>query len=138
MNEVCQHGRDWFSGFVLGCTLLALPACGPTAGTMAANAALNTGIAATVSAVRRSRGQCFTPCDNGTRCNPDTGLCERLPCQGYCGYGETCVGTGADARCVYGADESEGTPYSEVISDETRPRSVERWQEEDRDFQQRR
>jgi len=41
------------------------------------NAAVNTGIAAGASAERRAEGECYTPCGEGTRCNPETGYCER-------------------------------------------------------------
>jgi hypothetical protein len=42
-----------------------------------AHAALATGIAAVGAATSRATGGCFADCLPGTRCNPQTGLCER-------------------------------------------------------------
>lgn len=51
------------------------------------------------AARRRLAGQCYVPCAQGSTCNEDTGLCERIPC-GICPEGDECVGTGTRARCV--------------------------------------
>jgi len=55
---------------------LVIPACNPGLAYSLGNAAVNTGIAAGASAERRSEGGCWTPCGEGTRCNPETGYCE--------------------------------------------------------------
>jgi hypothetical protein len=75
---------------VLAATLApAFVACNATSTTVA-GAAVSTGLAAGFSAARRSGGDCYTECNNGTSCNRSTGLCERLPCRGECLAGEKC------------------------------------------------
>jgi hypothetical protein len=52
------------------------------------------------AAARRAAGECYTPCVPGTACNPQTGLCEELPCRGQCKPSERCDTSGLFPRCV--------------------------------------
>lgn len=84
-----------------------------SAGGAVASAAVNTAIAAGVSASRRANGECYTPCTPGTKCNEQTGLCEPLPCRGECRPEETCEQTYLGEKCVpHTALEIRGTPTS--------------------------
>ena len=75
-------------------------ACSPASAVTAVNVAINTGIALGAAGVRRSRGECYTPCDHGMVCNLETGLCERRPCDDECADDERCVTDGRGWRCV--------------------------------------
>ena len=66
----------------------------------AAMAAANLAIGMTAAGVRRSGGDCYTGCHEGTRCNRKTGFCEPLPCWGQCGKGEECDDTGPVPKCI--------------------------------------
>lgn len=81
----------------LALSLLALSGC---AGAAVANAAINTATAVTVGAVRRANGECFTPCNPGTSCNPSTGYCDPLPCRGQCRFDEKCEVSPVGDKCV--------------------------------------
>lgn len=65
-------------------------------GLVAAEVALGAGAAA----ARCAAGECFTPCVPGTACNPQTGLCDGLPCRGQCKPTEQCDTSGVFPRCV--------------------------------------
>jgi hypothetical protein len=52
------------------------------------------------AAARRAAGECYTPCVPGTACNPETGLCDELPCRGQCKPSERCDASGLFPRCV--------------------------------------
>ncbi len=84
--------------------LLLAAACCSTAPYTIPAAAINTAIAAGVSAGERASGGCFAVCTNGTVCNPHTGYCEPAvtsPCGRACQPGEICVeGQGGLGRCV--------------------------------------
>jgi len=75
---------------------LALVGCGRAA----TGAALNTAVAVGVGAARVSRGRCFSECVRGTRCNPRSGLCESVPCEGACKSNEICDESRLVPRCV--------------------------------------
>lgn len=75
---------------------LALVGCGQAA----TGAALNTAVAVGVGAARVSRGRCFSECVRGTRCNPRSGLCESVPCEGACTTNEICDESKLVPRCV--------------------------------------
>jgi len=96
--------------FVGGVCAFALLVVGCSGGWKVGSAALNTAIGVGVSAKRRSAGQCFVPCAEGTRCNPKTGYCDALPCRGKCKASEWCRGRGLQERCVPHLDSlpSEG------------------------------
>jgi hypothetical protein len=64
------------------------------------SAAINTALAEGVAAARRSQGQCFTYCPRGRYCDRQTGLCERIPCDGTCHSDERCLVEGLRHRCV--------------------------------------
>ena len=63
-------------------------------------AAITSAVALTGSAVSRATGGCYASCVHGTVCNPRTGLCDRLPCDGRCGSNEYCERRGGQQRCV--------------------------------------
>lgn len=74
----------------------------------ASNVALNVAIGALVAADRASEGECLTPCVHGTRCNPATRLCERLPCGQDCPLGEQCDELLSPPRCTPAAAVGPG------------------------------
>jgi hypothetical protein len=82
--------RPWMLSFVV------LSGCAGAA----ASAIANTAVAVTVSAVRRSQGECYTVCNPGHACNKATGTCEPLPCGGQCGFDQKCVLTPTGEQCV--------------------------------------
>ena len=59
-----------------------------------------TAAAGAFSAANRATGGCYAHCTPGTFCNPDTGLCERVPCDGKCVNGERCEVKFEQERCV--------------------------------------
>ena len=63
-------------------------------------AAFWTTMAVGASALNRSAGGCYSICTAGTVCNPDSGLCDPLPCYGRCGPDERCDRSGGEDRCV--------------------------------------
>jgi len=65
-----------------------------------ANALLGTAVGATVAGVRRSNGECYTPCNPGHTCNPQSGFCEPVPCRGACLQHEQCEQSPLGERCV--------------------------------------
>jgi hypothetical protein len=65
-----------------------------------ADAVIGTAIAATAAGVRRSNGECYTPCTPGNVCNPQTGMCHPIPCRGECRSGEQCEQNALGDRCV--------------------------------------
>ncbi len=46
---------------------------------------------------------CWAVCGEGTRCNPDTKLCESIPCGGACAPGEQCDHSMHPPACVSSA-----------------------------------
>jgi hypothetical protein len=66
----------------------------------AADALVNVAIAGAVAGVRRSQGDCYSPCAPGTACNNATGFCEPLPCRGLCRPDERCEQLGKVERCI--------------------------------------
>lgn len=79
---------------------ILLPAC---AAGVVAGAAVSTGAAVGLSAVQRKAGGCYAVCTGGTACNPRTGWCERLPCDGLCSPDQHCVASFSESSCVAGA-----------------------------------
>ncbi|MDP3236027.1 MAG: hypothetical protein Q8S33_33460 [Myxococcales bacterium] len=65
-----------------------------------ADAVIGTAIAATAAGVRRSNGECYTPCTPGNVCNPQSGMCDPIPCRGECRSGEQCEQSPLGERCV--------------------------------------
>ena len=63
-------------------------------------AAVGVALGAGTAAARRAAGECYTPCVPGTACNPQTGLCDELPCRGQCKPSERCDTSGLFPRCV--------------------------------------
>ena len=49
-----------------------------------------------MAAASRMLGGCIASCPPGTTCNPQTGLCDTLPCRGQCAANEICE----NDRCV--------------------------------------
>lgn len=64
------------------------------------DAVVNTAIGVGAAAVRRAHGECYTPCTPGTACNPETGMCDTLPCRGTCAFNEKCLSTYKGDSCV--------------------------------------
>lgn len=64
------------------------------------SAIINTAIGAGVAGARRANGECYTPCTPGNTCNPQSGMCEPLPCRGECQLGESCELTPTGEKCV--------------------------------------
>jgi hypothetical protein len=104
--------------------VLALAGCRSSAPYTLPSAAINTALAAGVSAAQKSAGGCYAQCVGGTFCNPRTGFCER--------DGAVCVGTEAEtAACASrragstlgastpGPDGSSGGPFPLGISPAT-------------------
>ena len=96
-------GRRWFA-LSLSLSLVAI-GCGASSATLV-NAAVNTSVAAGASVARRAGGQCYTWCEEGTRCDPSSGYCVALPCRGRCRAAETCAGKGLEERCVLTVETS--------------------------------
>lgn len=65
-----------------------------------ANAVVSTAIGVGVAQARRANGECYTPCTPGNTCNPQSGLCEPLPCRGECQLNESCELTPTGEKCV--------------------------------------
>jgi hypothetical protein len=61
---------------------------------------LNSGLALGAAAASRSQGGCYAICTAGSVCNPDTGMCERMTCNGLCGERQTCDDSGPLPRCI--------------------------------------
>lgn len=102
--------------------LVAVAGCGASSATLV-NAAVNTAVGAAVSAARRSSGKCYTWCDEESRCNPDTGLCERMPCGGHCSLGRHCESTPTGEHCMPDAvvPADEGPRATPAAASQTAP-----------------
>jgi len=95
--------------------LVGFAACKTGSPNMAVGALSITAAAVGAAAASRASGGCIAICTAGTTCNPNTGLCERLPCDGQCESGYHCAETYSGARCVRGevevaAKADGGTP----------------------------
>jgi len=88
--------------------LLASVLCGCAASTLA-GATTVTGAALATSAIQRKAGGCYSICTADTTCNPNTGLCEKMPCGGRCGPDEHCESSFAESRCTPGAASDVAT-----------------------------
>lgn len=84
--------------FGVAVLLLLLAGCGSA--TQAGDPILNLAIGLGAAAHRRSQGECWTTCIHGTRCNPETGVCERLPCGKECDPGLVCDVTSTPPTCL--------------------------------------
>lgn len=73
-----------------------LPGCSAAG----ANAVIGTAVAATAAGVRRANGECYTPCTPGNVCNPQSGMCDPIPCRGECRPGEQCEQNALGDTCV--------------------------------------
>ena len=80
--------------------LLLLAACRTGNVSQLTGAAAISSLAIGAAAASRAAGGCIAICTGETFCNPRSGLCESLPCQGKCGSGERCAQTMTDIRCV--------------------------------------
>lgn len=65
-----------------------------------ANAVVSTAIGVGVAGARRANGECYTACTPGNRCNPQSGMCEPIPCRGECQLNESCEQTPTGDKCV--------------------------------------
>lgn len=65
-----------------------------------ANAVVSTAIGVGVAGARRANGECYTACTPGNTCNPQSGMCEPIPCRGECQLNESCEQTPTGDKCV--------------------------------------
>lgn len=79
---------------------LLLAACKTGSSNRLVGAAAISSLAVGAAAASRAAGGCIAICTGERYCNPRSGLCEALPCQGKCGSGERCAQTMTDIRCV--------------------------------------
>jgi hypothetical protein len=62
-----------------------------------------TALAMGSAVAERAAGGCIAMCTSGTACNPQTGLCEVLPCRNQCLATEHCEQTFTGDKCMPGA-----------------------------------
>ncbi|HYS08633.1 MAG TPA: hypothetical protein VEP66_07800 [Myxococcales bacterium] len=86
---------------LLFCALF-LVACKTGSPNTMLGAATTTALALGASAANRAAGGCYAICTAGTACNTNTGLCDRLACDGKCAADERCEETFAGGKCVPG------------------------------------
>ena len=79
------------------------------AASTAVGASTVTAAALATSGMQRHAGGCYATCTGGTTCNTNTGLCERMPCDGLCSRDEHCEVTAVESKCYPG-------PPSDVAS----------------------
>lgn len=94
------HALVPLAGLAAVMVLSTLPSCAAASAGVAAEAAVNTAVGVTASAIRRASGECYTPCNPGSVCNKGTGLCEPIPCGGRCSFDEKCEATYTGDKCV--------------------------------------
>ena len=82
---------------------LALLSCHTGSSNTIAGAVVTSSIALAASGANRAAGGCYAVCQQGERCNEQTGLCEVLPCRGQCAPGETCEEGFFGVKCLPGA-----------------------------------
>jgi hypothetical protein len=80
--------------------------CASSAPNTMASALANTAIAVGFSAASRASGGCYSPCNPGYTCNPNTGWCDRLP--------SVCVGAADDPRCTPAVEIPLGTTQTQA------------------------
>ena len=83
--------------------LIAVVLCGCAGASTAVGASTVTAAALGTSALQRKAGGCYAICTGGTQCNPNTGLCERMPCDGLCGADQHCEVSPVESKCAPGA-----------------------------------
>ncbi len=76
---------------------------------MVVGATTVTAAAVGAAALQRSSGGCYAICTAGTSCNPRTGLCETMPCEGKCAANEHCETSPTQSWCAPG-------PASDVVT----------------------
>jgi hypothetical protein len=79
--------RQRLLGALFAC---ALAGCHTAGANSLLGAAIMTPVAIGAGAVSRASGGCFAACPVGTVCNENTGLCERMPCRGFCPSDQRC------------------------------------------------
>src|SRR3954468_13593474 len=70
---------------------------------VAVGASTVTAAALGTAALSKKNGSCYAMCVQGTFCNPGTGLCERMPCDGACRADQHCETSFSKSECVAGA-----------------------------------
>ncbi|HVP68705.1 MAG TPA: hypothetical protein VMT17_15740 [Anaeromyxobacteraceae bacterium] len=104
-------GRSRVAAFALAASLapLAFGACRSTAPYTVPATAINTGVAAGLSAAQRLQGGCYSQCTNGTVCNTRTGYCVPVSDR------QVCIEDGSGGmRCTPLAIGSSATPAPPV------------------------
>lgn len=79
--------------------MVVLPGCAASSAAVG-TAVVNTAIAASASAASRAQGGCYAVCSMGTKCNPETGYCDPIPCRDLCKADQQCDQTGPVEKCV--------------------------------------
>ena len=93
-------GARSFAALLCGATLAA---CHTGATSTLVGASTMTALAMGTAVAERAAGGCIAMCTNGTACNPQTGLCEVLPCRNQCSATEHCEQTFTGDKCMPGA-----------------------------------
>ncbi len=97
-------------------SLLLAAGCKSSAPYTLPSAAINTALAAGVSAAQRSAGGCYAQCVGGTVCNPNTGFCESpgAVCIGAEAESPACIGRGNGAAMGTSRPGAEVSPPTSV------------------------
>ena len=103
---------------MLRVALIGVLICG-CAAPVAVGASTMTAAALGASAMQRKAGGCYAMCVQGTVCNPNSGLCERMPCDGACRSDQHCETTFNKSECVAGApsDAVSKAPGTQRLSE---------------------
>ena len=80
-----------------------LAACHTGGTSTLVGASTMTALAMGSAVAERAAGGCIAMCTHGTACNPQTGLCEVLPCRNQCQATEHCEQTFTGDKCLPGA-----------------------------------
>jgi hypothetical protein len=92
--------RSFFVALLCGATLAA---CHTGGTSTLVGATTMTALAMGSAVAERAAGGCIAMCTTGTACNPQTGLCEVLPCRNQCQATEHCEQTFTGDKCMPGA-----------------------------------
>jgi hypothetical protein len=91
--------RSFFVALLCGATLAA---CHTGGTSTLVGATTMTALAMGSAVAERAAGGCIAMCTTGTGCNPQTGLCEVLPCRNQCQATEHCEQTFTGDKCMPG------------------------------------
>lgn len=94
-----RRARFALAGLPLALLAFVLTSCASGSGAVG-SAVATTAVATAVGGANVANGQCFTVCPRGTTCNPQTKLCDTLPCHGDCPDGYRCDESSLIPKCV--------------------------------------